>query len=100
MNDSSRTAKAMNVDDARALFAQHQIKYVLAQFVDIHGAAKAKAVPVEHLEMVLTDGAGPSAASLSSIDRQAFSSRSSAFWAFSNRSREYSICERKWVESR
>jgi glutamine synthetase len=31
---------------------------VLAQFVDIHGAAKAKAVPVEHLDMVLDDGAG------------------------------------------
>ncbi len=48
----------MNVNQARELFAKHQIKYVLAQFVDIHGAAKAKAVPVEHLEMVLTDGAG------------------------------------------
>ena len=48
----------MNVTEAKALFAKHQIKFVLAQFVDIHGAAKAKAVPVEHLEMVLTDGAG------------------------------------------
>lgn len=48
----------MNVSQARELFAKHQIKYVLAQFVDIHGAAKAKAVPVEHLEMVLKDGAG------------------------------------------
>jgi glutamine synthetase len=48
----------MNVTEARALFAKQGIKYVLAQFVDIHGAAKAKAVPVEHLEMVLTDGAG------------------------------------------
>ena len=48
----------MNVSQARDLFAKHQIKYVLAQFVDIHGAAKAKAVPVEHLEMVLNDGAG------------------------------------------
>ncbi len=48
----------MNQAEARELFAKHQIKYVLAQFVDIHGAAKAKAVPVEHLEMVLTDGAG------------------------------------------
>ena len=48
----------MNVSEAQALFAKHQIKYVLAQFVDIHGSAKAKAVPVEHLEMVLTDGAG------------------------------------------
>jgi len=48
----------MNVTEAKALFAKQGIKYVLAQFVDIHGAAKAKAVPVEHLEMVLTDGAG------------------------------------------
>ena len=48
----------MNVTEAKALFAKHQIKYVLAQFVDIHGVAKTKAVPVEHLDMVLTDGAG------------------------------------------
>jgi glutamine synthetase len=48
----------MNLSAAREMFAKHQIKYVLAQFVDIHGAAKAKAVPVEHLEMVLNDGAG------------------------------------------
>jgi glutamine synthetase len=34
------------------------IRYVLAQFVDIHGAAKAKSVPVEHLDMVLNEGAG------------------------------------------
>jgi glutamine synthetase len=39
-------------------FQEHGTRYVLAQFVDIHGAAKAKAVPVEHLDMVLTDGAG------------------------------------------
>lgn len=48
----------MNQAQAKELFAKHQIKYLLAQFVDIHGAAKAKAVPVEHLEMVLTAGAG------------------------------------------
>lgn len=34
------------------------VRYVLAQFVDIHGVAKAKSVPVEHLDMVLGDGAG------------------------------------------
>jgi glutamine synthetase len=34
------------------------VRYVLAQFVDIHGAAKAKSVPVEHLSMVLNEGAG------------------------------------------
>ncbi|MGH8617141.1 MAG: type III glutamate--ammonia ligase [Burkholderiales bacterium] len=43
---------------ARKFLKDHQIKFVLAQFVDIHGAAKAKAVPSEHLDMVLTDGAG------------------------------------------
>jgi len=39
------------------VFADNEIRYVLAQFVDIHGAAKAKAVPVEHYDMVLGDGA-------------------------------------------
>lgn len=48
----------MTPAQARKLFKDHGIKYILAQFVDIHGSAKAKAVPVEHLEMVLTDGAG------------------------------------------
>jgi glutamine synthetase len=48
----------MNLQSAKKFFEEHKTRYVLAQFVDIHGAAKAKAVPVEHLEMVLTDGAG------------------------------------------
>src|SRR5882757_489827 len=48
----------MNREQAKVFFEEHEIRYVLAQFVDIHGAAKAKAVPVEHLDMVLTDGAG------------------------------------------
>ncbi len=48
----------MNREQAQKFFAEHNIRYVLAQFVDIHGSAKAKAVPVEHLDMVLTDGAG------------------------------------------
>lgn len=48
----------MTKDDALVMLRRRDIKYVLAQFVDIHGAAKAKAVPVEHLDMVLGDGAG------------------------------------------
>ena len=48
----------MNREQARRFLEEHKIRHVLAQFVDIHGAAKAKAVPVEHLDMVLTDGAG------------------------------------------
>ncbi|MBI1398167.1 MAG: type III glutamate--ammonia ligase [Betaproteobacteria bacterium] len=48
----------MTPSQARKLFKDQGIKYILAQFVDIHGSAKAKAVPVEHLDMVLSDGAG------------------------------------------
>jgi glutamine synthetase len=49
----------MSKNEARLSQLRAQdIRYVLAQFVDIHGAAKAKSVPVEHLDMVLGDGAG------------------------------------------
>jgi len=48
----------MSPQQAKKWFASNKIRYVLAQFVDIHGAAKAKAVPVEHYDMVLGDGAG------------------------------------------
>jgi glutamine synthetase len=48
----------MTPQQAKKWFDEHQTRYVLAQFVDIHGAAKAKAVPVEHYDMVLGDGAG------------------------------------------
>ena len=44
--------------EARAHLAAQGVGYVLAQFVDIHGVAKAKSVPLAHLETVLTDGAG------------------------------------------
>jgi glutamine synthetase len=48
----------MTPEQAKKWFDEHQTRYVLAQFVDIHGAAKAKAVPVEHYDMVIGDGAG------------------------------------------
>ena len=48
----------MKHEEAVARLRANDIQYVLAQFVDIHGAAKAKAVPIEHLDMVLGDGAG------------------------------------------
>ena len=44
--------------EAKQFIKEHQIKYILAQFVDIHGAAKVKSVPAAHLEDVLTAGAG------------------------------------------
>ena len=44
---------------AKAFLHNNQVKFVLAQFVDIHGVAKTKAVPVEHFEdVILDDGAG------------------------------------------
>lgn len=48
----------MHLEEAKAYLEQHGIDLILAQFVDIHGAAKAKAVPAEHLEMILNPGAG------------------------------------------
>lgn len=48
----------MNPNEAQQFFDQHQIKYVLAQFVDIHGVAKAKSVPVAHYQSILDNGAG------------------------------------------
>ena len=48
----------MTPDAARQWLKDQNIKFILAQFVDIHGSAKAKAVPVSHLDDVLTTGAG------------------------------------------
>ncbi|HEX4341473.1 MAG TPA: type III glutamate--ammonia ligase [Polyangiaceae bacterium] len=48
----------MDLKQAQDLCKDNGVKFVLAQFVDIHGVAKAKAVPVSHLEDILSDGAG------------------------------------------
>ncbi|HEY3234928.1 MAG TPA: type III glutamate--ammonia ligase [Polyangiaceae bacterium] len=48
----------MELAQAKKLLSDNQIKFVLAQFVDIHGVAKTKAVPVQHFEDILNDGAG------------------------------------------
>ncbi len=44
--------------EAKKFLKDNSIKYVLAQFVDIHGVAKVKSVPASHLEDILTAGAG------------------------------------------
>ena len=36
------------VAETQAYLKSQGVQYVLAQFVDIHGVAKAKSVPVEH----------------------------------------------------
>jgi len=48
----------MNLQEAKDFLEQNGVRYVLAQFVNIHGVSKTKAVPVEHFESVVTDGAG------------------------------------------
>ncbi|WP_342709824.1 type III glutamate--ammonia ligase [Bradyrhizobium sp. B124] len=52
------TPKGVDLAGAQAFLKQAGVRYLLAQFVDLHGVAKSKAVPVQHLEDVLTDGAG------------------------------------------
>ena len=44
--------------EAKKFLKENKVKYVLAQFVDIHGVAKVKSVPAAHLEDILTAGAG------------------------------------------
>lgn len=48
----------MNAIEARQFLSENKVKYVLAQFVDIHGTAKTKSVPVSHFDEILTTGAG------------------------------------------
>lgn len=48
----------MNLAEAKKFLAKHHVKSVLAQFVDIHGTAKTKAVPAAHFEDILASGAG------------------------------------------
>lgn len=44
--------------DAESLIKDNDIKYILAQFVDIHGVAKTKSVPANCLNDVVETGAG------------------------------------------
>ncbi|MBI2823772.1 MAG: type III glutamate--ammonia ligase [Planctomycetia bacterium] len=48
----------MTAQEAVAFLKEKNVTLVLAQFVDIHGVAKAKAVPVDHFRDILEDGAG------------------------------------------
>src|SRR5262245_46437401 len=48
----------MTRDQANSFLKENQVKFVLAQFVDIHGVAKTKSVPVGHFLDILGDGAG------------------------------------------
>jgi len=48
----------MTPEEIDKFIADNQIKFVLAQFVDIHGVAKTKSVPAHCIHDVIKDGAG------------------------------------------
>ncbi|WP_319380164.1 type III glutamate--ammonia ligase [Thiomicrorhabdus sp.] len=48
----------MTIEEAKKFLEDNQIKFILAQFVDIHGVAKTKSVPASCLEDIVEDGAG------------------------------------------
>lgn len=48
----------MTPAEAKQFLDKHQVKFILAQFVDLHGTAKTKAVPASHFEDILNPGAG------------------------------------------
>ncbi len=58
LGSRSESVETMTGKDAASFFEKNGVKFVLAQFVDIHGVAKTKAVPASHYEDILTDGAG------------------------------------------
>ncbi|MBD2019028.1 type III glutamate--ammonia ligase [Leptolyngbya sp. FACHB-36] len=48
----------MTPTEAKKFLEDNHVKFILAQFVDIHGTAKTKAVPASHYEDILDPGAG------------------------------------------
>jgi glutamine synthetase len=52
------TTAPPTADDVRALIDEHDVEFLFAQFVDMHGKPNAKLVPASHLDDLLTDGAG------------------------------------------
>jgi glutamine synthetase len=45
-------------DDVRAYVRDHDVEFLFAQFVDMHAKPNAKLVPAQHLDDLLTEGAG------------------------------------------
>lgn len=48
----------MKPSEAKKWLKEKNIKFILAQFVDIHGTAKSKAVPSSHYDDLVGAGAG------------------------------------------
>lgn len=50
--------ESAQLEQAKKFLEDNDVRYVLAQFVDIHGVAKVKSVPAAHIENITTAGAG------------------------------------------
>ena len=51
-------------EEIRERLAKDRVEYLLAQFVDLHGSAKVKLVPADHLDRVIDEGAAFAGAAL------------------------------------
>jgi len=56
------------LEAAQAFLRQHQVRYLLAQFVDIHGGLKSKSVPVDCLADLVQTGAGFAGGAIQGFD--------------------------------
>jgi len=57
-------------EEIRERLARDGVEYLLAQFVDIHGAAKVKLVPADYLDAVTDDGAAFAGAALPGLGQR------------------------------
>lgn len=64
------TSQPMYRPEVQKVIDQHHLKYVLAQFVDIHGAAKTKSVPISGLKAIEKDGVGFAGFAISGMGMQ------------------------------
>lgn len=55
---SMQPPAGMDLAAAGDFLARHGVRYILAQFVDLHGGLKSKSVPVARLGALLEEGAG------------------------------------------
>ncbi|MGH1430245.1 MAG: type III glutamate--ammonia ligase [Neptuniibacter sp.] len=56
------------LEAAHQFLERHKVKYILAQFVDLHGGIKSKAAPVHCLQGLTEDGAGFAGAAILGFD--------------------------------
>jgi len=60
----------VELKEAQKFLKENDVKFVMAQFVDIHGTAKTKVVPTSHLEDIVTDGAGFAGAAIWGMNQE------------------------------